>query len=64
MRIKISYSDGTYCFREAYKHESNNIVEVPDEVIALWDAIAKAGEEVQDQLRKLDNKLCEEMENG
>lgn len=61
MRIKISWNDGMYGYRPAENHETNNVVEVPDEVVSLWDAIDKAVGEVQKQLRILDDQLGEMM---
>ena len=52
MKIHIEYSDGRYTYR---KVDWESAVEVPDETVALWDAVSAAANLVEEQLAALDN---------
>lgn len=60
MKIHIEYSDGRYTYRKVDWGERS--VEVPDETVALWDAVFAAANLVEEQLAALDNARYEAAE--
>ncbi len=60
MKITIHYSDGLYGWREAEDDtDPKHVVDVPDDMIALWRQADELLRVVQQQLLKLDNELFE-----
>ena len=58
MKIVTSYSDGNFFWREAGPKDKY-WKEVPDSVIEWWEAAGKVASTLQNQLRQIDNDLCD-----
>ena len=57
MRIVTHFSNGKYYYLEAASTaEDEDCIEVPDELVQMWNAAADAFGVMQEQLRRLDDE--------
>lgn len=64
MLLWITWSDGQYSYRPTdSKTPGCVVVEVPDSTVAVWDAICKLTQAMDDQLGELDTAWHAQPEN-
>lgn len=60
VRIVTGYEDGSYWWRHPLPGDpEDEIIEVPEDLVLLWEAHAKMDSAIQDQLRRLDTEVWE-----